>query len=95
MSASDNKSYLSAGINAISPWGSRTSSPKPQAAAPEAPIEDANFRNLRGGDHTVSHRHRISPKNYPRDCPSMNVKWFYAVDVSRAEMFDGGRNYQN
>ncbi|KAI9724757.1 MAG: hypothetical protein M1812_000032 [Candelaria pacifica] len=84
MSASDNKSYLSAGINAISPWGSRTSSPKPApAAVVEAPVDDASLRNLRRGDHTISHRHSISLKNYPRDCPSVNVKWFYAVDVPK------------
>ncbi|KAI9791152.1 MAG: hypothetical protein M1835_000518 [Candelina submexicana] len=84
MSASDNKSYLSAGINAISPWGSRTSSPKPtQAAALEATVEDANYSRLRREDHTISHMHSISLKNYPRDCPSINVKWFYAVDAPK------------
>ncbi|KAL2811164.1 DDHD domain-containing protein [Aspergillus granulosus] len=34
----------------------------------------------KGEDHTVSHRHRLSLRHYPADCPPLKVRWFYAVD---------------
>ncbi|RHZ58479.1 uncharacterized protein CDV56_108063 [Aspergillus thermomutatus] len=33
-----------------------------------------------GEDHTISHRHRLSLRHYPPDCPPLRVRWFYAVD---------------
>ena len=32
-------------------------------------------------DHTISFRPRLSQKEYPPDCPPLNVRWYYAVDV--------------
>ncbi|KAI9373132.1 DDHD domain-containing protein [Aspergillus egyptiacus] len=38
----------------------------------------------RGEDHTVPvSRHRLSSRHYPPDCPVLNVRWFYAVDVPK------------
>ena len=31
----------------------------------------------------ISRRHRLSLKQYPRDCPVLNVKWFHATDVPK------------
>jgi hypothetical protein len=38
------------------------------------------LQRSRGEDHTVSHRHRLSLRQYPADCPPVRVRWFYAVD---------------
>ena len=72
------KSYLTAAVESISPWGgSRSSTPK-QAVAP--PKEASGLKNQQGGDHT-SQSYGLSSKRYPPDCPPLNARWFYAVDV--------------
>ncbi|KAF2402548.1 DDHD-domain-containing protein [Trichodelitschia bisporula] len=96
----DQKGYL-AGLTAFTPWGSRSTTPKPQPAAAgsgggkpyeppkaEAPnIEGLKSEDIpaqqRGGDHTISHRHRLSLRNYPPDCPPLKVQWFHATDVPK------------
>lgn len=48
-------------------------------------------------DHTLSSfRHRLSQREYPADCPPLNVRWFYAVDVgvdhpSESSRYPAGR----
>ncbi|EKG09352.1 DDHD domain-containing protein [Macrophomina phaseolina MS6] len=89
MSAPDPKppsSYLSAGINAISPWGSRSQTPQthPAPDSSESQPPELNLtQQSRGADHTVTHRHRLSLKKYPRDCPPLSVQWFHAVDIPK------------
>ncbi|CAD0107457.1 unnamed protein product [Aureobasidium uvarum] len=88
MSTPDNQSYLAAGINRLSPWGPRSpATPRSPVAKPQDASEqsssDVGLRQQRGGDHKVSHRHRLSLKRYPRDCPPMRVQWFFAVDVPK------------
>ncbi|KAI5776172.1 DDHD domain-containing protein [Geopyxis carbonaria] len=34
-------------------------------------------------DHTLSFRHRLSQREYPPDCPLLNVRWYYAVDGAK------------
>ena len=34
-----------------------------------------------GIDHSVSHHHHISARDYPVGCPRSSIRWFYAVDV--------------
>ncbi|KAL1633460.1 hypothetical protein SLS56_002845 [Neofusicoccum ribis] len=88
MSTPDAKpSYLSAGINAISPWGSRNQTPQthpaPDQGEPQPPELNLTQQS-RGADHTVTHhRHRLSLKKYPRDCPPLVVQWFHAVDIPK------------
>ncbi|KAI9836855.1 MAG: hypothetical protein M1819_001020 [Sarea resinae] len=81
MANPESKSYLSAGINAISPWGSRSATPKPGLT--HGLGGEGGLGKQQGGDHTISHSHRLSSKRYPRDCPPLTVKWFYAVDVPK------------
>ena len=83
MSTPDNQSYLAAGINRLSPWGPRSPVTKPQQDTSEQSSGDIGLKQQRGGDHKVSHRHRLSLKRYPRDCPPMRVQWFFAVDVPK------------
>jgi hypothetical protein len=73
------KSYLSAAVESISPWGgSRSTTPK--ATTPTFPGEGSGLKN-HGGDHSTSHWPGWSAKNYPSDCPPLNTRWFHAVDV--------------
>jgi len=74
------KSYLSAAVESISPWGgSRSSTPKPTATT--AAGEGSGLKNQHGGDHVTQSWHGLSLKRYPPDCPALNARWFYAVDV--------------
>lgn len=84
--APDTKSYLSETLSAFSPWGSRSATPKPAAdgASEEGSGIAAAPLSQRGGDHSVKPRHRISRKDYPKDCPKLVVQWYHAVDVSLA-----------
>ncbi|CZT02755.1 related to phosphatidic acid-preferring phospholipase A1, contains DDHD domain [Rhynchosporium agropyri] len=76
------KSYLSTAVDSISPWGgSRSSTPKPTSAT--VPGEGSGLKHQQGGDHTIQNWHGFSSKRYPPDCPPMNARWFYAVDVPK------------
>ncbi|KAF2772509.1 DDHD-domain-containing protein [Teratosphaeria nubilosa] len=71
------QSYLSK----LSPW-SRT----PTVASNEAKEGEPKsppLQRQKGGDHVVTHRHRLSLKKYPRDCPPVRPCWFHAVDVPK------------
>lgn len=74
------RSYLSAAVESISPWGgSRASTPKP--TTPTFSGEGSGLKNQHGGDHSTNHWHGWSTKNYPQDCPPLNPRWYHAVDV--------------
>jgi hypothetical protein len=61
------KSYLSAAVESISPWGgSRSSTPNPSSAG--GPGEGSGLKNQHGGDATTQHWHGIRLKDYPVDC---------------------------
>ncbi|KAI5293478.1 hypothetical protein KEM52_005496, partial [Ascosphaera acerosa] len=36
-----------------------------------------------GEDHAVVQFHRLNHQRYPKDCPPLQVRWFYAVDVPK------------
>lgn len=78
MSNQDSQSYLSK----LSPWTPRAPTPKP-APEPEAASADLGLKESKGKDHRVTHRHRLSRRNYPRDCPPLLVQWFFATDVPK------------
>ena len=65
-------------LGAISQWGVPRSSTS-QATAPDHSRRDALQRS-QGEDHTVSRRYWLNQRHYPKDCPPLRVKWFYAVD---------------
>ena len=72
-------------LDSISPWPSRSGAPKPgdtpTAERGPPPTNQALIAQQGGSDHRVSHRKRLSIRDYPEDCPPLNVRWFYAVDV--------------
>jgi hypothetical protein len=81
MSSPPNKQGYLSGISSYSPWSSRSATPNPTAQ--EKRQGDPAFEPQRGGDHSISKRHRLSLRKYPRDCPPLNVKWFHAVDIPK------------
>ncbi|KAH6674148.1 DDHD domain-containing protein [Halenospora varia] len=76
------KSYLTSAVESISPWGgSRSSTPKPTQTI--NPGEASGLKNQHGGDHASQHWYGLSSRDYPTDCPTLNARWFYAVDVPK------------
>jgi len=81
------KSYLSAAVESIYPWGGsaagtlRSSTPKPRDVSAG---EGSGLKNHhgKGADHSTSYFKGFSKRRYTSDCPELNVRWFYAVDVS-------------
>ncbi|KAE9990187.1 hypothetical protein Vi05172_g12602 [Venturia inaequalis] len=81
----DNKSYLS-GMS-FSPWGSRSATPKPPLAKDgDSKREESGIGSQRGKDYKISNRYRLSLRNYPRDCPPLQVQWYHAVDIPKRKM---------
>ena len=71
-------------LDSLSPWTSRSTTPKlgQNKGDGEKNIHgDMAKQQQQGGDHRVSHRHRLSLSVYPEDCPPLAVRWYYAVDV--------------
>lgn len=71
-------------LDSISPWGSRSSTPKPTQTKTGESDPKLGPSYQQGKDHAFSRRQRLSLQDYPLDCPKAAVKWFYAVDVSIA-----------
>ncbi|EMC95971.1 hypothetical protein BAUCODRAFT_70900 [Baudoinia panamericana UAMH 10762] len=75
---SASSSYLSK----LSPW-SRSRSPSiPPSKGRDGESEPLQHQK-KGADHVISHKHRLSLRKYPRDCPPVRPCWFHAVDVPK------------
>ena len=68
-------------LDSISPWTSRSNTPKPSQGKGDEGNSSRVPTKEQSIDHTLNHRHRLSLRDYPEDCPKSNVRWFYAVDV--------------
>ena len=64
------------------PRAPTNSAPSSRSATPKPYIFDKP-----ANDHTISFRPRLSQKEYPSDCPPLNVRWYYAVDVGLTRDF--------
>lgn len=71
MAAAEQKSFL----GTLTPW----STPRSVTPQPGDHKKPNVLQRSQGEDHTV-HRHRLSSRRYPSDCPPLKVRWFYAVD---------------
>jgi DDHD domain len=81
MTSTDPKSSL---LGTISPWNiSRGTTPRPKEDNADNKQIQEQLRKSRGQDHTHSNRPLPSPRRYPPDCPPLNPRWFYAVDVPK------------
>lgn len=82
MAAQDSsRSYLSK----LSPasWSRSPTLPPAKGKNGEPEAEPALLNQKKGVDHVVSHRHRLSSRTYPRDCPPLRPQWFHAVDIPK------------
>ncbi|TKA73436.1 hypothetical protein B0A55_06079, partial [Friedmanniomyces simplex] len=70
------QSYLSK----LSPW---SRSPVVPASKGEHGEPEPMLQQQKGQDHVVNHRHRMSLRRYPRDCPEVRPCWFHAADVPK------------
>ncbi|KAL9108558.1 MAG: hypothetical protein Q9227_006644 [Pyrenula ochraceoflavens] len=71
-------------LGSLSPWsGSRNSTPPPSASS-EGHEKDEKLQNRGALDHSVTFKSSIpSFSRYPRDCPPLKTRWYYAVDVPK------------
>jgi hypothetical protein len=75
-------SYLSS-LSKLSPWPRSPAFP-PSKGKDGEPDAAPLLQQQKGTDHRVlGTRHKLSQRNYPRDCPPMKVQWFHAVDVPK------------
>jgi hypothetical protein len=75
-------SYLSS-LSKLSPWPRSPAFP-PSKGKDGEPDAAPLLHQQKGTDHRVlGTRHKLSQRNYPRDCPPMKVQWFHAVDVPK------------
>ncbi|KAL1864501.1 hypothetical protein Plec18167_009720 [Paecilomyces lecythidis] len=80
-------------LGVISPWsGSRSTTPHP--GGDQLDKKDG-LRRSKGEDHTISHRHRLSLRRYPKDCPPLRTRWFYAVDTPKSKPHLGDQIKEN
>ena len=68
-------------LDSISPWASRSNTPKPGQVKGGESGPQTGLSNQYGADRAISRRSPLSLRDYPNDCPKSTVKWFYAVDV--------------
>ena len=74
-------------LGSISPWA------KPTTPAPSSPrqlpsvAKDESLKPSSGLDHQINARPLPTLRRYPKDCPSLRTKWFYAVDVPKRKPF--------
>lgn len=80
-----NQSYLSK----FSPWSQST--PTSAVKPKESDRESSGLQEQKGADHVVNNRHRLSLRQYPRDCPPLRPQWFHAVDVPKRRPHPGGK----
>jgi hypothetical protein len=85
MAAAEKTSFL----GSLSPWAlSRNSSPNPLArGASDSSIATASKDENKQVDHSVSLRPSPSLRRYPKDCPPLNTRWFYATDAPKRKPF--------
>ena len=84
MAAQDSQSYLSR----LSPW---SRSPVVQPSKGKDGEPEPLLQQQKGTDHVVTQRHRLSLRQYPRDCPPLRPMWFHAVDVPKRRPNPAGK----
>lgn len=70
-------------LGSLSPWYSRTPSPRPSSADGDSRTE--SVKQSSSVEHTATHGYRRSRLHYPQDCPALKCRWFYAVDSPKSK----------
>ena len=71
-------------LESISPWSTSRNTP-PQADPPENIAQTESLKQTSGQDHVTSYKKRLSSLRYPSDCPTLQTRWFYAVDTPKSK----------
>lgn len=88
MADSTNRSSIA---SAIFPW-SRSSTPPPKSPFQKPSDQSPALKQSDGLDHTINLGPTRSLRRYPKDCPPLKPKWYYAVDVAKRKPFAPGQN---
>ncbi|KAH0841565.1 hypothetical protein AYO21_01197 [Fonsecaea monophora] len=83
MAEAANKSSLASSIFS---W-SRSSTPPPKSPLPKPSDASQALRQSSGLDHTVNLNPSPSLRRYPKDCPVLKPRWYYAIDVAKRKPF--------
>ena len=75
-------------LEAYSPWSSRSTTPKPGTPSLEkGKAKDEDNINTKSStatlDHSTSSLNQLSAREYPKDCPKLAARWFYATDAPK------------
>ena len=73
-------------LSSISPWGSRSTTPKAVQDAGNGPgMPKLGESAASTTDHTTygTNQYRLRAKDYPADCPRASIRWYYAVDAPK------------
>ncbi|KAF7712881.1 DDHD domain-containing protein [Penicillium ucsense] len=81
MAGPEQKSFL----GNLSPWSTPRSATPLSSDRPAGSNPDVLQRS-QGEDHTVTHRHKVSSRYYPSDCPPLKARWYYAVDSPKRKL---------
>lgn len=73
-------------LGSISAW-SRSSTPPPKSPLQRPKDDPQGLKQSAGLDHAISLRPSPSLRRYPRDCPPLKARWYYAVDVAKRKPF--------
>ncbi|RMZ82350.1 hypothetical protein DV738_g1781, partial [Chaetothyriales sp. CBS 135597] len=74
-------------LGSISPWSKASTTP-PKTAQRELPAaSEDGLKPTSGIDHIINARPSPSLRKYPKDCPPLKAKWFYAVDIPKRKPF--------
>ncbi|ETN39544.1 uncharacterized protein HMPREF1541_05770 [Cyphellophora europaea CBS 101466] len=69
-------------LGSLSPW-TRASTPPPKSPQVRPLNQPEGLRQSTGVDHAISIRPSPNLHRYPRDCPPLRARWYYAVDVAK------------
>ncbi|KAK4548998.1 hypothetical protein LTR36_008771 [Oleoguttula mirabilis] len=80
MATQDSQNQSQSYLSKLSPWN-RSPAVQPSKGKDGEP-EPLRYHK-KGADHLISHKHRLSLRQYPKDCPPIRPCWFHAVDVPK------------
>jgi hypothetical protein len=78
-------------LGSLSPWA-RATTPPPKSPQVKPLNQPEGLKPSSGVDHAISIRPSPSLRRYPRDCPSLKARWYYAVDVAKRKPFAADTN---
>ncbi|RMZ92020.1 hypothetical protein DV736_g754, partial [Chaetothyriales sp. CBS 134916] len=74
-------------LGSISPWAKSSTTPPRSPQRDQSATSEDGLKPTSGVDHMINARPSPSLRKYPKDCPPLKAKWFYAVDVPKRKPF--------